>query len=326
MDGKRVEYFDNLKAILIFLVVFGHSLLFIFGQLNLIKFLVLFIYVFHMPMFIFISGYFSKKDYKKSMVLDFLIPAFIVSSIYMFIEYKTFFVNIFVPPFVFWYLYSLVFWRLVIKDVAKIKGILFFSLILYLICGIYQLQFNAGSLMRSIGFLFFFVLGYKAKESDILKVKNMKKGLFILILLIVFLFSYYIIKNDLLIYGLLCKNKAFVELGVNNIDGVLTNLFINFPLLILLSLLILKITPKKRLCFTYIGRNTMPIYLFHMFLIFIAEYVVSITGMLDFSKEVTLLFMFLVSVLIVLLLGSNRVLNIYNKFIYFINKLFLKKD
>jgi len=55
----RNLYFDNMKFILIFLVVLGHfanlhRLLPIMGGLNNA------IYSFHMPLFIYISGYFSR--------------------------------------------------------------------------------------------------------------------------------------------------------------------------------------------------------------------------------------------------------------------------
>ncbi|MBP3851842.1 MAG: acyltransferase family protein, partial [Erysipelotrichaceae bacterium] len=60
---KRDYYFDNLKAVLIFLVILGHFLLPIeTGPLCILK---RWIYSFHMPLFIFVSGYFSKGVYKR---------------------------------------------------------------------------------------------------------------------------------------------------------------------------------------------------------------------------------------------------------------------
>ena len=58
---KRIYKFDNLKAILIFLVVFGHFLELVEGH----KLLYLTIYSFHMPLFLFLSGYFARFDRKK---------------------------------------------------------------------------------------------------------------------------------------------------------------------------------------------------------------------------------------------------------------------
>ena len=63
MNKERDYFFDNLKAVLIFLVVLGHFLLPIRGDNPLVVVKRL-IYVFHMPLFVFISGYFAKKIYK----------------------------------------------------------------------------------------------------------------------------------------------------------------------------------------------------------------------------------------------------------------------
>ncbi|MFR5117113.1 MAG: acyltransferase family protein, partial [Eubacterium sp.] len=63
MNKERDYFFDNLKAVLIFLVVLGHFLLPIHGESVLVVVKRL-IYVFHMPLFVFVSGYFAKKIYK----------------------------------------------------------------------------------------------------------------------------------------------------------------------------------------------------------------------------------------------------------------------
>ena len=73
MDMARNYKYDNLKALLIFLVVFGHVLESVPGEYRRIIYLA--IYTFHMPMFIYISGYFSKTVAK------------ILYRIYMYISY-----------------------------------------------------------------------------------------------------------------------------------------------------------------------------------------------------------------------------------------------
>ena len=81
MKAERDYFFDNIKAVLIFFVVLGHFLLPIHeeGILVLIKRL---IYVFHMPLFVFVSGYFSKRIYKDGRFnfkkILYLIKAYIV--------------------------------------------------------------------------------------------------------------------------------------------------------------------------------------------------------------------------------------------------------
>lgn len=62
---NRNSEFDVLKGILIILVILGHWLEYGLGNyLNRVVFN--YIYLFHMPLFILISGYFSKKTDKKN--------------------------------------------------------------------------------------------------------------------------------------------------------------------------------------------------------------------------------------------------------------------
>ena len=61
---KRYYLLDNLKVILIFFVVFGHVIEYYINDNSILMTLYIFIYIFHMPLFIFISGYLSKNFYK----------------------------------------------------------------------------------------------------------------------------------------------------------------------------------------------------------------------------------------------------------------------
>ena len=65
MSKQRVSFWDNLKGILIILVVLGHFL-YIYYDTGLSKYIVNTIYMFHMPAFVFASGYFAKSDSTRS--------------------------------------------------------------------------------------------------------------------------------------------------------------------------------------------------------------------------------------------------------------------
>ncbi|MEI6580533.1 MAG: acyltransferase family protein, partial [Eubacteriales bacterium] len=62
--STRSAYWDNVKGILIFLVVLGHYLIAYYNseKLNLAGVIVAVIYTFHMPAFIFVSGFFSRSE------------------------------------------------------------------------------------------------------------------------------------------------------------------------------------------------------------------------------------------------------------------------
>jgi fucose 4-O-acetylase-like acetyltransferase len=61
VDGKKINYYiNNLKFILIVLVVLGHFTAKM-TYVKEIKYIFYFIYIFHMPCFVFISGYLAKR-------------------------------------------------------------------------------------------------------------------------------------------------------------------------------------------------------------------------------------------------------------------------
>ena len=59
--NDHIALWDNLKFLLILLVVVGHFADFFTAESNSFRALFLFIYSFHMPMFFFVSGWFFKS-------------------------------------------------------------------------------------------------------------------------------------------------------------------------------------------------------------------------------------------------------------------------
>lgn len=62
IQKNRISYFDNLRFFLILTVVVGHFADLMTSRSNISKSLFLWIYSFHMPLFIFISGIFHKNE------------------------------------------------------------------------------------------------------------------------------------------------------------------------------------------------------------------------------------------------------------------------
>lgn len=145
---KRNGLWDSLKFVLIVLVVYGHLLeQSPSGTIN--RAIFNFIYIFHMPLFIFISGRFSHVKDRKKYVRGIykLLETFIFFQIvWSFIDYMSlkdtsimqFFI---VPRWTLWYLLSLVFWRLMVLLLTDDflmyhkKFIIFSSLIISIIGG-----------------------------------------------------------------------------------------------------------------------------------------------------------------------------------------------
>ena len=64
---KRNPYWDNVKGILVILVVLGHLLELMAGRIPGALYLWSMIYSFHMPAFLIISGYFAKRSQKNKL-------------------------------------------------------------------------------------------------------------------------------------------------------------------------------------------------------------------------------------------------------------------
>lgn len=86
---ERIEYFDNIKGFAILLVIIGHLYL----RNNPDSTVFSFLQCFHMPLFIFISGFFSYKNktenfssYIKKRTKSVLLPYFSFSLVYIFIN------------------------------------------------------------------------------------------------------------------------------------------------------------------------------------------------------------------------------------------------
>lgn len=155
----REFLFDNYKAFLIVLVVIGHFIEPCYENNGFLYDLKWAIVSFHMPAFIFISGYFSKKGTSfKKLLNGLVIPYFVYEIIYYLLytlildkETKLYFAH---PKFSLWYLMALFAWKLLAPMVEKIPGHLVLSclclqdytsdlLIMIIFCPFRELYFSS---------------------------------------------------------------------------------------------------------------------------------------------------------------------------------------
>lgn len=107
---KQRDYlYDNYKAFLIFLVVIGHFIEPAYTNHEFLYTLKWFIFAFHMPAFIFISGYFSKRELPfKDLVCKLAVPYLVYEVIY-YLLYTVFLhkpatLDLLCPKFSLWYI------------------------------------------------------------------------------------------------------------------------------------------------------------------------------------------------------------------------------
>lgn len=161
---KRDLSIDTLKGFLILLVILGHligSLKFSWpGVWNLI-------YTFHMPLFVLISGYLSKRD--DTSVFTILKPLLVFQVlniiILVILGHPFSFTYFLIPHWTLWYLLSLIFWRLILKYtpsklINKPYIYLGITLLTAVVVGLFLPYGRVLSIQRTISFLPFFLMGY----------------------------------------------------------------------------------------------------------------------------------------------------------------------
>ncbi|MCR5361765.1 MAG: acyltransferase family protein [Bacteroidales bacterium] len=177
--AERDIRLDSVKGLLILLVVLGH----IIGNcgLGVINDRIWhFIYIFHMPLFILVSGYFTsrKSDQKafwgKSVKIILPLIVFQILSIlllFVFFHHKLSISFLLTPYWTLWYLLSLVFWRVIIQFspkslVDKPYLYLMCSLVIAALCGLMPYG-RILSIQRTLSFCPFFLLGYYMRQGII---------------------------------------------------------------------------------------------------------------------------------------------------------------
>lgn len=175
----RLYYFDNIKYLLIFFVVFGHMLQ-PFRQMSYNSEIYSMIYMFHMPLFIIISGYFSKKSslntIKKGCLLLFetFIALHLLSIIVKFILSGDIAIkDLVIPGFASWYILSLILWRFIlqfipVKWLNHIFLVLSGSVVVSLLAGYIPIG-GAFSVQRTFAMFPFFLMGYIIRQTDSLQ-------------------------------------------------------------------------------------------------------------------------------------------------------------
>ncbi len=271
---SRDPFFDNLKFILIVLVVFGHFC-FEYRDNATMKALMNAIYTFHMPLFIFISGYFSKsiKQHRLDDITKVLIPFFVLEVINLIYTKVTHLgtgnISFFFPTYQNWYLLSLFFWRLLIpyfSFISKIKGIIIAIFISVIAGGIQQFG-EFLSLYHTLYFLPIFVIGYytddiKTKVNNIISYKWLA-----IVLLFGFLSAiFYISLSD----AGKSSDIANALIPINGYEGQISTMILrNISLItgICCSFLFLFLIPQRETFYTSKGENTLYVYILHMFVV-----------------------------------------------------------
>ena len=294
MIHLRNPYFDNAKLILIFLVVLGHLIEKTMLSQPLPHYIYTFVYMFHMPAFILLCGFFSKDISSIPLKIKKLAIYYLVFEVI----YAPFFFNNYTfpiePYWVMWFLLSLIMWNIMLPFLIKFKhAIILVSLIGVMVGYVPNIGYGL-SLSRTFVFLPFFVAGYYLKEFDFKRLNlPAVKVASILFIAVIFVMNCKVAIPYRWLYG----SFSYSALGNPEWYAGIYRMGI-YAVSALLCLSFFAIVPHKKYRFTYMGANTLNTYLLHgIFVVVISHALASLGG--------GLIGLILVAFVLVVSLSSN---------------------
>ena len=317
----RNSYYDNSKCILIFLVVLGHLLEPSINESNFTKSIFIFIYIFHMPCFIFTTGYFSKiKNWKETFKdsFKFLTIYLCVQILFIYFTKLIHIVKynwtIITSYYVYWYIFAMVVWKIMLKlsEKINIKIIFIFSLIIGLAIGLIDNVGTKFSLSRIFVFFPFFILGYYFRINN-LNIKNIIKNRYFSFSILIISFIVILLKSRLIRYSWLYCFSSYHDLNVAQFNGILYRCGIYIIQFILLFS-VFSLIPSKKEKFTFIGSHTLSIYLIHGFIV---KLILVIGFYKNFNLEKEVFIPIIAIALILIIIFSTSIINSLKKLIIF---------
>lgn len=271
---------DNIKGLLIILVVFGHMFLAASSENNWLTTL---IYSFHMPVFIFLNGLFSKHvTFKK--VIHFGILYLLIQMIYILVVKVTDYPwipmsSIMVTPiFHVWYLLSLTIWYVFTIIIQKLSLHPIFVMIIVLLCALLVRFFNFGvdgnyfAYTRTIVFAPFFLVGHFLSFDQLSsfrkKIKDFKPALLLLTVLFISLNIFYFNNNAKEWMRLFFGYVNYLHFSDSYFIFICKELLQYFLGTVAVVILLGLISNSKGLI-NYIGQHTLTIFICHPVIYFI---------------------------------------------------------
>ena len=279
-NPQREERFDNVRGMLIILVVIGHFLMPLY-QTRFITGIFHAIYIFHMPCFVLVSGYYSKSIYKGGRfrwgkIVQMLWIYFLYENVVNITEGLLagnipLFPNYFRESGAPWYVLVMAYYYATVPVFHRItsnSGKVMTVLMLAVGVSFIKYVIHTGSILcldRALSFLPFFYAGYFINQSNVDRYilwpgKRMVELIAAAILLIVFLTTYdFLMRFNLVIYG-----ADYARYGEAFLPWAWLINTVWYAAAFIISVAFIGIMLNRRMfIITDLGKNTLPIYFIH---------------------------------------------------------------
>ncbi len=324
--ARRPEI-DNIKGLLIILTVLAHTVELVPPQPQLMHFYN-FIYIFHMPAFLFLSGYLSRGGTEfnaKKVVSQLFIPFLLFNCVY---EIAWFVQNgaaskyliSFAPCWILWFVFSLMCMRLLSPVMMAFKGSLALAVTIGVISSLFVYNGFVLSLSRTLVFLPYYIAGCLAWHytGGELPVKLPRYALPAAVLFLGFCFYIAPGLNIVALYG----NAPLAGTGMPP-DEIIT-LRLGYYILSSIAIISICLIAARFSWLHKLGENALYIYLWHGLLL---KFVIS-NDLSWLSTSLPLLLIELLTVaLLITLLFSRQVIARFTRFVFDkIQQLLVKKQ
>ena len=310
--SSRSPYLDNIKGILIFLVVFTHCLYASQGD-TIINYIVDFVYMFHMPAFVFVTGYLSKSENSRSPLsllrLGICYVIFNAVMLYCFYPHS---MRALTPYNSMWYILAVIVWRAAAPKLAKIRRIVPVLTLAALAAGCWSDIDNILAIARIICFSPFFMAGYLFDKERLGRLATKKTA------------RTYLTGAVCLITAAAVGGFALLKLdftdneltwnSYNSLNDVMERVIILIVAVLALTSILCLVSDKKLPFINQIGRNSLSVYLCHRPLTLIFSYYFGASQ--ETGKLIAL--SFAATLLISLLFGGNLFSSLLNRCIDYI--------
>lgn len=306
---NRIALWDNLKFFLVTCVVVGHFADQFTDVSIIYDSIFLFIYSFHIPLFIFISGVLYKNKYTISKALFFISIGFvykIISSLIDRVIYGTVNVefSLFSDGGISWFMFALAAYIIILKVIENQNKvyILVSTIVLACFVGYDQTIGDYLYLSRIIVFFPFFLSGVILKNVDFVKLRNNNPRYLILgiVILIVWLLLCFFELNLFYRFRYLFtgRNPFFSQIMSYGPLARLITYIISYGV----GFSIIMLMPYKKIrLLTGMGKNSINVYFWHMHIYYIIDKFFSLSNLYYLGIKGKLLFLILAVFLSVVL-------------------------
>ncbi len=263
--AKRQTGVDNLRGLLIFLVVFGHLIETATEGNGFARVVFTLIYLVHMPLFAGVSGYLSRRQLEIGKVLRGIVVPYLLAEL----AYRLF-ANILLeqpapltqPYWLLWFLFSLTCWRLALPMWMKLPNPLCLATLVSLVAGCFDGIDYSYSLSRTIYFFPFFVLGHQLRDC---RVTEMDYRLGAAAVLILAIFAVAMLPASYS-FQQAFGSLGYSEFGQQALPGMLTRLT-HYAAALSLGFAVLCLVPSGQTVLALMGSHTLRIYVGHGFVV-----------------------------------------------------------